>query len=34
MKVALHIPCYINELNPNIAENSLRILKHFNCLRI
>ena len=29
MKIALHIPCYINELNPEIAKKSLLILRHF-----
>jgi L-lactate dehydrogenase complex protein LldE len=30
MKIALHVPCYINELNPKIAKNALSILKRFN----
>ena len=29
MKIALHVPCYINELNPEIAKNTLLILRHF-----
>jgi len=29
MKIALHIPCYINELNPEIAKKTLLILRHF-----
>jgi L-lactate dehydrogenase complex protein LldE len=30
MKIALHVPCYINELNPEIARKTLLILRHFN----
>ena len=29
MKIALHVPCYINELNPQIAKKTLLILRHF-----
>ncbi|WP_457564823.1 (Fe-S)-binding protein [Caminibacter sp.] len=29
MKIALHVPCYINELNPEIARKTLLILRHF-----
>jgi len=29
MKIALHVPCYINELNPEIAKKTLLILRHF-----
>jgi len=29
MKTALHVPCYINELNPDIARKTLEILRHF-----
>jgi L-lactate dehydrogenase complex protein LldE len=29
MKAALHVPCYINELNPDIAKKTLLILRHF-----
>ncbi|NPA10779.1 MAG: (Fe-S)-binding protein [Epsilonproteobacteria bacterium] len=29
MKIALHVPCYVNELNPQIAKNTLLILRHF-----
>jgi len=27
MKIALHVPCYINELNPEIAKKTLLILR-------
>jgi len=29
MKIGLHVPCYINELNPEIARKTLLILRHF-----
>ncbi len=29
MNIALHVPCYINELNPEIARKTLLILRHF-----
>ncbi|WP_457563023.1 (Fe-S)-binding protein [Caminibacter pacificus] len=29
MKIALHVPCYINELNPEIVRKTLLILRHF-----
>jgi L-lactate dehydrogenase complex protein LldE len=29
MKIALHVPCYINELNPEIAKKTLLILRYF-----
>jgi L-lactate dehydrogenase complex protein LldE len=29
MKIALHVPCYINELNPDIARKTLEILRYF-----